>query len=64
MSKKDHKKKSSKLNPASSQTDELSYSDGESTSKMTPTSNRLSNYNTVNKERNKRRKGYGAVSKK
>ena len=64
MSKKDNKKKSATLNPASSQTYEVFYSDGEWTSKIASTSNTLSKPNTVNKERNKRREGAGAVSKK
>ena len=64
MSKKDNKKKSATLNPASSQTYEVFYSDGEWTSKIESTLNTLSKPNTVNKERNKRREGAGAVSKK
>ena len=45
-------RKIEKPKPASSQTDEVSSSDGESTSRMESTSNTLSKYNTVNKERN------------
>ena len=64
MSKKYDKGRSAKLKPASNQTDEVSSSDGQLTLKIALTSNKLSKYNNVNKERNKRKKGVGAVSKK
>ena len=57
-------RKSTKLNPASSHTDEVSSLDGKLTSKMASTSNMLSKSNTVNKERNKISKCTRAVSKK
>ena len=63
-SKKDNNKTDAKTKPSSNQTDEVSSSDGESKSKMSSALNTLSKSNTVNKERNKIRKGAGAVSKK
>ena len=64
MSKKHNTKKYAKPNTASSHIDEFSSLGIKLTSKMAPTSNMLSNCNTFNKERNKRMKGYCAVSKK
>ena len=64
LSNKDNNKKSTKPKSASSQIDEVSSSYSELTSKMASTLNMLSKFNIVNKEKNRRRKGAGTVSKK
>ena len=56
--------KSCKNQSNTSQTHSVSSSDGELMSEMSSTSNILSKYNTMDKLRDKRRKGAGAVSKK